>query len=100
MNTPKNLSRRRVLQAAGISVAVAFTTRSIHAADDLPLLEEDDSAAEKFEYVADSGSYSRSCGRCSKYQGSTQKTAGPCTVFPEYSVTIYGVCSEFLSVPL
>jgi hypothetical protein len=103
---PTNPSRRRFLERAAGSAAVAagLLSRASRAAE-LPHLAETDPAAQPLGYHADTrtvpaGKYpnhrpTQACGKCNFYKGVAGAQWGPCLLFPGKAVHVDGWCSAF-----
>ncbi|HLK70386.1 MAG TPA: high-potential iron-sulfur protein [Steroidobacteraceae bacterium] len=100
-------ARRRLLTglATGIGLAVVTgspPTRAAGAPDQLPMLQEQDPAAQASKYVSDAhrakgAEPGASCASCSLYT-SVSADAGTCSVFPSNRVAADGWCSAWSSI--
>jgi hypothetical protein len=99
-----NLSRRRFLELAAGTAAVASGLLPTTRAADLPHLAETDPAAQALGYLDDtrkvpSGKYpnhqpAQECGKCNLYQAAGAEW-GPCMIFPGKAVHAGGWCSAY-----
>jgi hypothetical protein len=102
MTAPINTTRRHLLRrlAVGLSFAPLATPA---AAAELPLVSENDPAAQKVHYVEDARHASgatdgATCASCSLYSGAGGADRGSCTLFPGKLVRAAGWCSSWSSL--
>ena len=100
MNPFMDESRRRLLRAATLGVALtALPVGTLFAADQ-PLVTEDDPTAKALKYVDDASKSAGAkpgskCANCSNYQGGAGSAQGGCLLFPGKAVKASGWCSSW-----
>lgn len=104
-------SRRVALKGLGVCSAAVLaggllTPRQVlHAAEELPHLDEGDSQAKALNYVHDASQAKAdmrqpadaACHNCMHYQGGADETWGPCAIFPGKAVNRNGWCSAWVA---
>jgi High potential iron-sulfur protein len=95
--------RRALLRRLALGLTLVplagIQSRRAHAADLLPL-SENDPAAKALDYVEDAAKAKGAqpgslCSNCSVYGGADGAPTGPCTLFPGKSVTANGWCKSW-----
>ena len=92
------MTRRKVLScAAALVSAPVLSSIARLARADAPLVAADDPTAVAMHYVDDAAKSSQAksgsrCATCALYQGSTDSTQGPCSIFPGKQVKATGWC--------
>jgi hypothetical protein len=105
MRELRNPGRRALLKQAALGLslaplALAETTATATAADDLPLLSEQEPAAKAVYYVEAAGraqgaASGAECSNCSIYSAPAGASKGTCTLFPGNSVKAAGWCNKW-----
>ena len=108
----KNLSRRCFLKTVAVALpAGAVVLRQEAAAQDMPIISEDDPAAKALLYVHDVADVDTSnplaarfepgqdCSNCAQIQGPEDEDWRPCGIFPGKLVANRGWCSVWAPKP-
>jgi High potential iron-sulfur protein len=98
-----DVSRRRLLKAVTLSVAVApvaWLPVATAVAAASPVVTEDDPTAKALKYVSDASKApgakpGSQCANCSNYQGAAGSAQGGCLLFPGREVQASGWCSSW-----
>lgn len=101
-----SISRRRFMTGLAVSAAGLSVVDHRSAAQDMPILAEDDPTAASLKYVANAADADASlrkdgsfCHNCALYTGATEADYGPCSIFPGKQVAAGGWCSVWAPKP-